>query len=155
ARACVMDDIPASREPHQLDGAAVAAETKRLEAACAAATEELDTIISRVSAQVGEEEAAIFRAHRQLLRDPVLINKVKSIILNLRVDARTALQESLEQYSTLFAQIHDDYLKERMADVRDVIGRIAGHLTRQETEQRLACEGPVIVVASEILPSQA
>jgi phosphotransferase system enzyme I (PtsI) len=155
ARACVMDDAPASREPHPLDATAVSTETNRLEAACAAATQELDTIISRVSAQVGEEEAAIFRAHRQLLRDPVLINKVKSIISNQRVDARSALQETLEQYSTLFAQIHDDYLKERMADVRDVIGRIAGHLTRQETEKRLACDGPVIVVASEILPSQA
>jgi len=155
ARACVMDDLPANREPHKLDGIAIPAEINRLEAACAAATQELEHTITRVSAQVGEEEAAIFRAHRQLLRDPVLLNKVKSIIVNQHVDARTALQESLEQYSTLFAQIHDDYLKERMADVRDVIGRIASHLTRQETELRLACNEPVIVVASEILPSQA
>ncbi len=155
ARACVMDDLPANREPHKLDGIAVPAELSRLEAACAAATQELENTITRVSAQVGEEEAGIFRAHRQLLRDPVLLNKVKSIIVNQHVDARTALQESLEQYSTLFAQIHDDYLKERMADVRDVIGRIANHLTRQETELRLACNEPVIDVASEILPSQA
>src|SRR5438552_2381169 len=42
-----------------------------------------------------------------------------------------------------------------MADVRDVMGRIASHLTRQETEHRLACDEAVIVVAAEILPSQA
>src|SRR5216683_828597 len=155
ARACVMDEVPASRESHQLDGIAVSAELNRVDAACAAATQELESTITRVSAQVGDEEAAIFRAHRQLLRDPVLINKVKSIIVNQHVDARTALQESIEQYSTLFAQIQDDHLKERMADVRDVIGRIASHLTRQETEDRLACDEAVIVVASEILPSQA
>ena len=57
-------------------------------------------------------------------------------ILNQHVDARTALQESLDQYSALFAEIHDEYFRERMADVRDVIGRIASHLTRQETEHR-------------------
>jgi phosphoenolpyruvate-protein phosphotransferase len=155
ARACVIDDVRLSREPHKLDDAAVAAEIKRLDAACAAAIEELDSIIVRVSSQVGEDEAAIFRAHRELLQDPVLIGKVKSIILGQHVDARTALQESLDEYSTRFAEIHDEYLKERAADFRDIIGRIAGHLTRQETKHRLACNEPVIVVASEILPSQA
>jgi phosphoenolpyruvate-protein phosphotransferase (PTS system enzyme I) len=155
ARACVLDDGLGSPEPHKLDGAAVSAETNRLDAACAAAGEELERTIARVSSQVGEDGAAIFRAHRQLLRDPVLIGKVKSIILSKHVDARTALHESVNQYSMLFAEIHDEYLKERMADIRDVIGRIASHLTRQETEQRLACTEPVVIVASEILPSQA
>jgi phosphoenolpyruvate-protein phosphotransferase len=155
ARACVMDEVLANREPHKLDGVAVSTEIARLDEACAAATQELESTINRVSAQVGEEEAGIFRAHRQLLRDPVLINRVKSIIVSQHVDARSALQESLEQYATLFAQIQDDYLKERMVDVRDVLGRVASHLTRQETEHRLACEEAVIVVASEILPSQA
>jgi phosphotransferase system enzyme I (PtsI) len=155
ARACVLDEVLTSREPHQLDGDAVAAEINRLDEACAAAAQELESTIARVSAQVGEDEAAIFRAHRQLLGDPALIGKVKSIILNQHVDARSALQEFLEQYSTLFGQIHDETMKERLADVRDVIGRMASHLTRQETEQRLACNEAVIVVASEILPSQA
>src|SRR5262249_32454411 len=92
APACVMDEVPANREPHRRDDAAVAAEVTRLDAACAAATEELESTITRVSAQVGDAEAGIFRAHRQLLRDPVLINRVKSIIVNQHVDARTALQ---------------------------------------------------------------
>jgi phosphotransferase system enzyme I (PtsI) len=155
ARACVLHDVFGSPEPHKLDDAAITAEINRLEAACAAATEELEATIARVNSQVGDDAAAIFRAHRQLLRDPVLIGKIKSIILTKHVDARTALQESLNQYSTLFAEIHDEYLKERMADVRDVMGRIAGHLTRQETENRLACNEAVVIVASEILPSQA
>lgn len=153
ARACVIDDVRLNRDPHKLDD--VAAEIARLDAARAAALKELDSIIVRVSSQVGEDEAAIFRAHRQLLNDPVLIGKVKSIILSKHVDARTALQESLDEYSMRFAEIQDEYLKERSADFRDVIGRIAGHLTRQETEHRLANNEPVIVVASEILPSQA
>jgi phosphoenolpyruvate-protein phosphotransferase len=150
-----MDEVRANREPLKVVGAAITAEINRLDAACAAASQELDSTIARVGAQVGKDEAAIFRAHRQLLRDPALISKVKSIILNKQVDARTALQESLDQYSKLFAEIQDDYLKERMTDVRDVIGRIASHLTLQETEHRLACNEAVIIVATEILPSQA
>jgi phosphoenolpyruvate-protein phosphotransferase len=150
-----MDEVRASREAHPLDDAAVNAEIIRLDTACAAAAQELEGIITRVRAQVGDEEAGIFRAHRQLLRDPVLIGKVKTLIRSKHIDARSALQESLEQYSSLFAQIEDEYLKERMADLRDVIGRISSHLTRQQAEDQLACNEPVIVVASEILPSQA
>ena len=97
ARACVMDEVSARREPRQLDVAVLSTEVNCLDAAFTAATQELDSTIARVSAQVGEEEAAIFRAHRQLLRDPALIGKVKSIILNKHVDARTALQEALDR----------------------------------------------------------
>src|SRR5260370_31261168 len=123
ARAYVMDEVFASREPNQLDVGALSGEITRLDEACAAATQELDNMIARVSSQVGEEEAAIFRAHRTLLRDPALLGKVKSIILNPRVDSRTALQAALVQYTDLFAKIPDEYLRERMAAVRTAIGR--------------------------------
>src|SRR5207253_10188331 len=101
------------------------------------ATQELENMIARVSTQVGEDEAAIFRSHRVLLRDPALIARVKNTIRNGHVDARTALQESLDEYTRLFGQIKDEYLRERMADLREVIGRIAAHLSLQGTRQLL------------------
>jgi phosphoenolpyruvate-protein phosphotransferase len=155
ARAYCLDEVLARREPHQLDVAALSGEISRLDGACAAALQELDTIIGRVTSQLGEDEAGIFRAHRLLLRDPALIGKVKSTILNRHVDAQTALQEALDEYTALFSQIEDEYFKERMADIRDVIGRIASHLAVQETQRRLEVNEPVILIAAEILPSQA
>src|SRR5216683_6330256 len=98
ARAYCVDELLAPREPQQLDGVALPAEVTRFTSACAAAAQDLDAIVARVSKEVGEEEAGIFRAHRLLLRDPALLNKVKSIILSRQVDARTALQETLEEY---------------------------------------------------------
>jgi phosphoenolpyruvate-protein phosphotransferase len=155
ARAYCMDEVLSNREPHRLDVAALSGEITRLDEACAAAIQELDNMIARVSAQVGEEEAAIFRAHRLLLRDPALLGKVKSIILNRSVDARTALQEALVEYTELFSRIEDEYLRERMADVRDVISRIATHLSIQATCAHCSLDEPSIIVATEILPSQA
>jgi phosphoenolpyruvate-protein phosphotransferase len=155
ARAYVLDDTYARREPLHLEGVALAQEVSRFDLACAAAGQELDAIITRVTQQLGEEEAAIFRAHRTLLRDPALINKVKTAILTRNVDARTALQEALDDYSSLFAQIKDEYLKERMADVRDVVTRIMAHLALQSSRHLFDGDEPVIVVAQEILPSQA
>jgi phosphoenolpyruvate-protein phosphotransferase len=155
ARAYCVDEAFARREPHKVELPALSREVSRLEEACGAAAQELDAIITRVTQQLGEEEAAIFRSHRLLLRDPALVGKVKSIILHRQVDARTALHEALDEYSALFAQIHDEYLRERMADVRDVVTRIMGHLALEDSRRLLDFNEPVIVVASEILPSQA
>jgi phosphoenolpyruvate-protein phosphotransferase len=156
ARAYCVDEVFARREPSQLDAAALSAEVGRFDGACAAAGRDLDAIVARVTQQVGAEEAAIFQSHRLLLRDPALIGKVKSAILNRHVDAHTALQEVLDEYASLFANIEDDYLRERLADLRDVVGRIQAQLALQGTQQTLLdANEPVIVVAPEILPSQA
>jgi phosphoenolpyruvate-protein phosphotransferase len=155
AHAFCIDDTLSRRDVHHLDGAALSAETARLDKACVAAAKELDGIIARVSTQVGEEQAAIFRAHRLLLRDPALLSKVKSTICNRHVDARTALQEALAEYTELFSKIQDEYLRERMADIRDVVNRIAGHLSLEDVEHSLNLDEPVVLVAAEILPSQA
>jgi phosphoenolpyruvate-protein phosphotransferase len=155
ARAYCVDELLARREPYHLDASALSGEVSRFDRACAAAAKELDGIIARVSQQLGEDEAAIFRAHRLLLRDPALVSRVKTAILTRQVDATTALHEPLEEYGTLFEQIPDSYLRERMADLRDVVGRILAHLARQDNRPVLNPDEPVILVAPEILPSQA
>jgi phosphoenolpyruvate-protein phosphotransferase len=156
ARAYCLADVLSLREPHQIEPGAQSAETARFDNACSAAAQELDQTIARVANQVGEDQAAIFRAHRLLLRDPALLGKVRAAISNRRVDARTALREALDEYTALFSQIPDEYLKERMADLRDVINRIAVHLDISGPQQHhFEPNEPVILVATEILPSQA
>src|SRR5438132_1465963 len=124
ARAYCVDEVLGRREASYLDAGALSDEVNRFDAALTAATKEVDAIVERVSRQVGEEEAAIFRGHRLLLRDPALIGKVKNTIITRHVDARTALHEALDEYNTLFSKIPDEYIRERMADIRDVVGRI-------------------------------
>ena len=98
-----IDEVLARHNPTILDAAALSAEVARFEAAIAAAAAELTAIADRVGTQVGEQEAAIFRAHRGLLRDPGLIGKVTNRILDEHVDAGTAaLQATLAEYTSLF-----------------------------------------------------
>lgn len=155
ARAYCVDAVLAKREPQHLSAAALSDEISRFDAAVNAAGQEMDTLIGRVRGQLGDDQAAIFQGHRLLLRDPTLIGKVKASILHRQLDARSALHEVLDEYTKLFAKIEDAYLKERMADIRDVIGRIIGHLSLSEVTQCLKSEESVILVAPEILPSQA
>jgi phosphoenolpyruvate-protein phosphotransferase len=155
ARAYCVDEVLARRETQFLEVGALSEEVRRFEAACAGAAQELDAIVSRVSKEVGEQEAGIFRAHRQLLRDPALVVKVKTAILNRHVDARTALHEVLDEYTQLYSQIEDEYLKERMADLRDIIGRVIAQLALEEGKRVIDVNEPVVIIAHEILPSQA
>jgi phosphoenolpyruvate-protein phosphotransferase len=154
ARAYLIDQV-ARQEPYQLDAAGLSGEVSRFDRACSAVARELDDTIARVSRQIGEDEAAIFRAHRQLVRDPSLIHKVKSAIVERHIDAATALQATLDEYSTLFQQIPDNYLQDRIADLRDVVGRILARLNRDDPHHPVDLREPVILVASEIRPSQA
>jgi phosphoenolpyruvate-protein phosphotransferase len=155
AHAYCVDEVLARREPLHLDRAALSVEVARFDGACAAAARELDAIIDRVGRQLGPEEAAIFRAHRVLLRDPALVAKVHAAILDRQLDASSALHETLEEYTALFAKIPDEYLRERMADLRDVVGRIVAQLALQGDKPELPTAEPVVLVAPEILPSQA
>jgi phosphoenolpyruvate-protein phosphotransferase (PTS system enzyme I) len=155
AHAYCVDQVLAPHEPYHLDANALTGEAARFDRACAAVARELDDTIARVSRQIGEDEAAIFRAHRQLVRDPTLAAKVKTAIQERRVDAATALRHTLDEYAALFQRIPDPYLQGRIADLRDVAGRILAQLARDEQAPALGVHEPVILVAPEILPSQA
>src|SRR5712692_2863249 len=150
ARAYCVDPTVGRREPAYL-----AAEVHRFEQACAAAARELDDAVARIGKQVGEDQAGIFRAHRALLRDPGLFNKVASVIHTRQVDAVTALNLTVDEYADLFNKLSDAYLRERLADLRDVANRIAAQLADGETAPLVSADEPVILVAPEILPSHA
>jgi phosphoenolpyruvate-protein phosphotransferase len=157
ARAFRLTNGQARLESRPVEVSELSAEVERFTAACVAAARELDATIARVSREVGENEAAIFRAHRGIVQDPALVNKVKSTIQQRHIDARGALQETLDEYAKLFEQIDDEYLRERWADIRDVVGRIMAHLSQPEggSAAEPQEQEPVILIAPEILPSQA
>lgn len=141
--------------PARLELAALSGEVTRFERACHAAAAELDRLSEQLARQVGDDQAAIFRAHKLLVRDPSLALKVKTAIQQQQVDARSALNGILDEYATLFAKVADAYLQERLTDLRDVVARIQAHLSRDEGRRTFEITEPVILVAGEILPSQA
>jgi phosphoenolpyruvate-protein phosphotransferase len=155
ARAFRLDPALARHSPSLLDAAALSAEVVRFDQACDAVATELDKTIERVRQEVGEDSADIFRGHRAILRDPAFVSKVKSYILNGQFDAATALNKTLEDYDVLFARIRDDYLRERMADIRDVVEQIMTQVTVERDRETLGPSEPLVLIAPEIRPSQA
>lgn len=155
ARAFCLNLTLAGKENVLLDYAALNSEVQKFDNAVLDADRDLEGLIERVSSQVGSDEASIFRAHRQFLRDPSLLAKVRGSILNQKKDVSSALQSLLDEYSHLFSQINDLYFQDRMTDLRDVVTRILAKLAIQEKNLLVEPGEPVILVAREILPSQA
>lgn len=78
----------------------------------------------KISEEQGEENAAIFDAHQLLLKDPDMIRAVEQLIIHEKQNAAWALEVTIEQYIALFEQINDEYMKERITDIRDVSNRL-------------------------------
>src|SRR5262245_58445003 len=157
ARAHCVQPIQAPRgSAAPLDVAALSGEVRRFERALSAAARDLDETIARVARQVSEDAAAIFRAHRLLLRDPTLTQKVSAAVRERRIDAAAALSQTIGDYERLLERIKDPVLRGRMDDLRDVAHRILGHLAMEApADAAHPVNEPVILVAEEILQSQA
>src|SRR5689334_20234654 len=146
----------ALHHPDQVPG-----EIERFDRAVMDAGADLEALIQKVAQELGDSAADIFKGHLQIVNDPALVSKVHDLIEGRQMTALAALQAVMQTYAAQFARIEQDYFRERISDVRDVILRIGSHLTRKPSvhangsgDSRNGDES-VILVAHEILPSQA
>ncbi len=150
---CILE-IFVNPETQRLEDHEITAELANYETARDKAAGELRALQTKVAQQVGHDEATIFGVHESILRDAAFTNKVRGWIVNDRLNAQAALARLLEEYTVLFSKTNDEYLKERLNDLRDVIMRLTAHLSQKPADDGGVLTGPVIIVADELLPSQ-
>jgi phosphoenolpyruvate-protein phosphotransferase/dihydroxyacetone kinase phosphotransfer subunit len=127
-------------------------ERARLEAALAAAGEELEEVHATVAARGGAAAADIFSAHAALLKDTAITTPALRHIDEGQAAAR-AWQSAAAEAAAAFRALDDPYLRERAVDVEDVSRRV---LTRLGcTLSGAPLEGPGIVIADELTPGEA
>ncbi len=136
-------------QPSEVD-----AELARFENARRRSIADLRTLQEKVVVQVSKDAAAIFAVHETILQDTALLNKVRGFIQNDHMSAPAALSKTMDYYRTLLSRASDDYMRERVADIRDVVERLTSFLSDALQKNSKSLEGPIIVVADELLPSQ-
>lgn len=152
--AYVIHEIFVNPDTKRLEDSEITAELANYETARDKAGAGLRALQRKVASQVGDEEASIFAVHQAILRDAAFTNKIRNWIVDEKMNAAAALHRLLEEYTALFAKTRDEYLQERLHDVRDVIVRLSGHLSDVLKPTTGPIKGPLIVVADELLPSQ-
>ncbi len=136
-------------QPHE-----VAGELARFENARKRSIEDLRLLQAKVQQQVGKEAAAIFSVHESILHDAALVGKVRGWIQEEHLTAQAALARLMDHFKGLLDRSHDEYLQERLADIRDVVIRLTSYLSEALKKDSGVLTGPTIVVADELLPSQ-
>ncbi|ADJ15415.1 phosphoenolpyruvate--protein phosphotransferase [Halalkalicoccus jeotgali] len=127
------------------------AERDRFETARERAHEELDAERERTAERVGEEEAAVFDAHRQFLDDPQIETGVTEAIEG-GTPAAGAVREAFEGPIAQFEGM-DGQTAERADDLRDVRDRLVRLLTGGERVDLAELPEGSILLAERLTPS--
>ena len=139
-------ELPESEAPIQL---------RRFEQALKETREEILGVQRQVTEGLGAKDASIFDAHLLVLEDPTLIEEVTRIITHERVTAEYAFQEVAEKYARTLSAIHDEYLRERASDMRDVTSRLLDNLLDRDEDQDLSkLKEPCILFSYDLSPTQ-
>jgi phosphotransferase system enzyme I (PtsI) len=142
---------------YQIAPARVETELGRLDASRSRSREQLVDIRARV-ARRHSELASIFDAQLLMLDDPMLVPRAAEIIRDQRVNAEWAVQQVFHEFSRVFDEVADPYLRERKGDLSDLIGRLRMNLRQGVATARdllRELDESSVLIADELTPSLA
>jgi phosphotransferase system enzyme I (PtsI) len=134
-----------------------AAESERLTQALARAQDDLLQMADSLPADAPRELGAMLNVHRLLLADPLLAEQTRALIAERHYNAEWALAAQGQILGEQFDAMEDEYLRERGADVRQVIERVlqvlSGSTAMLPDAGALDGDDPLVVVAHDISPA--
>ena len=107
-----------------VDADQVAPEVQRLRDARNAVAHELGSLKKELPAEAPAELAALLDVHLMLLHDDTLAAATKVWIEERHYNAEWALSAQLEVLARQFDDMEDEYLRERKADIEQVVERV-------------------------------
>ena len=135
----------------------VQSECERLRKAVNDACDELQSMASGLSDDAPRELGALLTVHGMLLADPMLSQLACDLITQRHYNAEWALTTQGQILGEQFAAMEDAYLRERGADIRQVIERVlrvlSGSTTLLPDLSTLDSDDCLIVVARDISPA--
>jgi phosphotransferase system enzyme I (PtsI) len=135
-------------EPPQIEG-----EIVRFRAALALVERELDTLRADLAADAPTEMGAFIGVHLMILQDVMLVQETIDLIRTRRFNVEWALTEQLERLTRHFDDVEDEYLRERKADIEQVVERILKALAGASPAALHGGCDEMIVVAHDIAPA--
>jgi len=145
-----------------VDVAELDAEIDRLRAARDAVADEISELQRELPEDAPHELSALLDVHLMLLHDETLTNATKQWIRERHYNAEWALSAQLEVVARQFNEMEDDYLRERKADLEQVVERLLRRLAHGAAAatplphvqpRDFAGEDPLVMIANDISPA--
>ena len=146
----------------------VESEITRARNARNAVIDELQRLQDEMPKDAPGELNALLEVHLMLLQDQALAEAIRNWISERLYNAEWALTTQLEIISRQFDEMDDEYLRERKADLEQVVERILRHMkgtpspiatpsASNDSSPQLALEGakeaPLVLVAQDLSPA--
>lgn len=160
-RAVVIASGKSSVEHYFIDPQAVEAEITRVLDARDAAVQEVQHMLAQLPADAPSELPALLEVHMLLLQDEGLFRGVRYWIEERLYNAAWALSNQFERLAKQFDEMEDAYLRERKADLEQVIERIIQRLQGQQSvlpqrrrlDDETNTDTPLVLVAHDLAPA--
>ncbi|HCA55239.1 MAG TPA: phosphoenolpyruvate--protein phosphotransferase [Ruminococcaceae bacterium] len=129
------------------------AELKRYKNAVKAAKRHLMALYEEACKHLSKSESVIFQTHIMILEDSKFVETVESLILTKHLNAEFAVKDTAMKIAEIFRSMDDEYLQQRYTDIIDAANTVQ-EILRPKQKPLSGDAEPVIVAASELLPSE-
>ena len=129
------------------------AEIVRVTDAIGASKAQLQKLYDKALKEVGEANAAIFEVHQMMLEVDDYLDAIHNMIRTENVNGEYAVAVTGDNFSEMFANMDDDYMKARSADVKDISNRLIRNLNGS-ADADMGSDVPSIIVADDLSPSE-
>ena len=149
-KAFVLDTERPHVEEEEIGAGDVEAEIEAFKSAIGETARELERLRSGLEESLGESHARIFDAHLMMLRDSMVIEGTQRRIREERQSAAFALTETIGHITNVMGRTKDEYLRERVFDIKDIERRLLLRLLGRKQRSLLHLDDDVIVLAHEL-----
>ena len=152
-RALIYVDDKIDLDAMKLSTVTAETELTKLEEGAKKTKIQILAIRERVKNKLGEDKAAIFDAHIELLEDEDLQDSIKEKITSEGYGAAYAINEGIEETCAILSQLDDAYLRERVSDLRDIGKRWIKNSLGMKIKDLSSLEPNTIVITEDLTPS--
>jgi len=135
---------------HQID-----MELERFIQAVENAVGEINTLKEQYAQQMAVEEKKLLDSHILMLQDPVFKQDIGKKVKEKKMNVEWILLQVIEELIEKINSSKNDYFKERSLDIHDISRRVLRHLLYRKRVCLSDLTEEVIVVAHNLLPSDA
>lgn len=117
-------------------------------------SKQLKKIQKKAQNQLHQEQAEIFEGHILLLEDQELEQDIITLIKEELLNAAAAVHSVMEMQAKALEKLKDEYLKERVDDIRDISNRLLKNILKIPIIDLNTINEEVIIIAKDLSPSE-
>ncbi|MBN1525275.1 MAG: phosphoenolpyruvate--protein phosphotransferase [Spirochaetales bacterium] len=130
-------------------------EIERFVQAVESAITEISQLKEKYAHQMGEQEKKLLDSHVLMLSDPVFKEDIGKKVGEKQVNVEWSLLQVIDDFIEKMNESSDEYMMARSLDFHDVSKRVMRHLLLSERMSLADLQEEVIIVAHNLLPSDA